>query len=169
VRSFGNMWVATLGEIVSWWKSRNEAHVGVRAVGDGLWHVAVDGPDRLVTSFRDQTVAGSRSMVCTGLQRPTVHCGPQWPEGVVQRLRDGGYTVERSSDIATSCAVDLDVALPIQATADNALRLVQVNDAGLVRMQPWPSGYQSCFSPPTKSDASRALDAVMRLPELGRP
>jgi hypothetical protein len=144
--------------------------VSVHAGGDGRWHVAVQGPSRLVTVHGAQLLRGSGVLTVTSPHKPAIGAGPAWPAATLQRLHEAGYLCDGgAADRAARdrrYALDLNRALPADTPADAVVRFVAEGDADLVRVQPWPAGYRSCLSVTGDIDAVTLFDFALRVKEF---
>jgi hypothetical protein len=185
-RGWGDVWLAPLGEIAAWWRERAGARVRVHAGSDGRWHVAVQGPSRLVTVHGAQLLRGSGVLTVTSPHKPAIGAGPAWPAATLQRLHEAGYLCDGGATdrVPATCpsgtaaasaaasardrryALDLDRALPADTPSDAVVRFVAERDADLVRVQPWPAGYRSCLSVTGDIDAVTLVDFALRMKEF---
>jgi peptidoglycan/xylan/chitin deacetylase (PgdA/CDA1 family) len=184
-RGWGDVWLAPLEDIAAWWRERAGACVSVHAGSDGRWHVAVQGPSRLVTGRGAELLRGSGVLTVTAPHKPVIGAGPAWPAPTLHRLHEAGYLCEGGgADRAPATwaaptralrarsggdpryALDLDRALPADTPPDAVVRFVAERDADLVRVQPWPAGYRCCLSVTGDIDAVTLFDFARRMKEF---
>jgi Polysaccharide deacetylase len=184
-RGWGDVWLAPLEDIAAWWRERAGARVTVHAGRDGRWHVAVQGPPRLVTSRDAQQLRGSGVLTVISPHKPVIGAGPAWPAPTLHRLHEAGYLCEDGAAYRAPAtwaaptralqarrgrdpryALDLDQALPADTPPDVVVRFVAERDADLVRIQPWPAGYRSCLSVTGDIDALTLVDFARRMKEF---
>lgn len=165
-KRLGDVWTPTLGELANWWLQRDHVHVGVKSVGEGLWHVTISGPAEIVTTCNGRTISGPRAMVSAGPKSPTIYCGHSWPGQVRQRLRDVGYVVDQHPEDAGLCVLNLSDVLPTNASPEAAVGIAKKIDTQLIRVLPWPVGYQSCLSVSSDIAALTLLDFAMQIKEF---
>jgi hypothetical protein len=169
-RGWGDVWLAPLEDIAAWWRERAGARVSVHAGGDGRWHVAVQGPSRLVTGRGAELLRGSGVLTVTAPHKPVIGAGPAWPAPTLHRLHEAGYLCEDGAAYRAQrdprYALDLDRALPADTPPDAVVRFVAERDTDLVRVQPWPAGYRSCLSVTGDIDAVTLFDFARRMKEF---
>jgi peptidoglycan/xylan/chitin deacetylase (PgdA/CDA1 family) len=165
-RRLGDVWIPTLGEIATWWRERDGAHVTVQGAGNSCWQMVVGGPARLAVTCGARACVGPGSLLVTSSRKPVIHCGPAWPESTRQRLRDAGYVTEYGEADGRGYALDLDGMLPPDSPADSVVRYVQVHSGNLLRLEPWPAAYRSCLSITGDIDALTLIDFALRLKEF---
>ena len=165
-RERGDVWIATLGEIATWWNERDRRRLTVESSGTGGWTVGVNGSDRMITRVGNQMVTGPKHLHIESVRRPVIHAGPIWPPETLQGLRDAGYITQNGSEQASDCVLDLDRCLPPDSSVDAVARLAEEQSADLVRVSTWPAGYRSCLSVTGDIDALTLFDFAMRLKEF---
>jgi peptidoglycan/xylan/chitin deacetylase (PgdA/CDA1 family) len=172
------VWIARLDEIAAWWRARSEAVVEVADVGDGAFHLNVDGPDGVTVLARAVEVdvptapwlvgywwVAAAAFTLRSPWRPFVGLAPGTPPRLADFLRQQGYVVEISGE-GHRYAYYFDQT---EFTAEQERPLLaQIEGTGhpLVRLGRWPNGARSALSITGDVDALTLWDYALRF--LGR-
>ncbi len=165
-RSFGDVWLATLGDIASWWLKRAPTKVSVKEEGAGRWLVTSEAAASVVTRHGSIELDGSGSAVVEQTKKPVVAYGSAWTSATIDRIQEAGFLTERAESPNGHYAVNLDSLAHPSSPPDKTIRALQGLQETLIRVAPWPKGFRSCVSVTGDIDALTLFDFAMRLKEF---
>lgn len=178
-RSFAPaVWIARLGEIAAWWKSRTEAVVKIIDVAPGQLHLDVTGPpgttvlarnvqlDAPTTAWAEdyRRVAKTSFTLCASL-RPVIGLSPAAAPELATFLQQQGYIVEVSQE-KYHYAHYFDQLEFTVAHQRSLLDQIENDGHPLVRLGRWPDGCRSALAITGDVDALTLWDYGLRF--LGR-
>ena len=172
------IWLATLGEISSWWRSRQQTQLSVSSAGEGSFCVQLTGDPRATLVVRDlngvradpwfgpEMTCPTRDFTIVSVRKPVVGVSERTPGVVVRFLREEGYPVE-FTDSAERVGAYVDVA----GDEWGEIRLLNRIDRApgpLVRLWRWPEQARSALAVTGDIDSITLQDFGWRLWESSR-
>jgi hypothetical protein len=168
-----SVWVASLGEIATWWLDRTRSTVDVRGATDGTLEIEIVGPAKATLLARGLDVGpaepwadgwdrvhGTRVTI-HARTRPFVGVDPRSPAGLAAFLRQQGYIVEITSDPSTT-SVFLDRPTFERTDELPLLRRLDDDRAPLLRLARWPDAARSAIAVTGDVDALTIWDYALR-------
>lgn len=166
-------WLATTGDIASWWLERRASEVSIAETDEGL-RLDVHASPRVTVLVRGvdahpslrpwgsgYAVLEGRRLDLPGRVRPFVGIGARVPKWIVACLREEGFVVLEDVDPA-SCALFLDDESAAPTTELDVLRRVEEAHVPLIRLWRWPGGAPSSITIAGDLDALRLTDYLAR-------
>ncbi len=168
------VWIARLGEIAAWWRSRAETTYHLTQETEDTYRLAVSGPAGTTILARSVAVQADTQTWADGFRRvlsnefafqapklPLVGLAPFSPAALISFLRQQGYLVERGAS-AQSCAFYLSYAEFAPADERPLLAELAAGDYPLLRLGRWPAGARSALAVTGDIDALTLWDYGMR-------
>jgi peptidoglycan/xylan/chitin deacetylase (PgdA/CDA1 family) len=169
------LWIASLGEIMTWWREKAALCLKVTSLGDGRWQVGAEGPTRGTVLVRGAApdvpsqpwdaqyrLVPQRSFTLKAAARPCIGLSGNTPPELARFLRDQGYAVETGGppeDYAfylANTSFSAEEMLPLLAQ-------IEASPAPLVRFGRWPGGAASGLAITGDIDALTVWDYGLRL------
>ncbi len=174
------VWLTSLGGVTAWWREKRALHLDLVPLGEGLWEVIAEGPERGALMVRgaeveSESVPGygrpaGRPYALVSQRRfrlradvcPCVGVSPAASLELVQFLTDQGYLLE-VSDRTDGHTVYIDRGGSL-ARSDVLPLLAEIEAAPgpLVRWARWPEGAGSALAVTGDVDALTVWDYLSR-------
>jgi peptidoglycan/xylan/chitin deacetylase (PgdA/CDA1 family) len=172
------IWLATLGDIASWWQSRQQTQLSVESLGGGSFRVQLRGDPRATLVVRglgrvpadrwfgQDMTCGARDFTIASIRKPIVGVSRRTPGAVVLFLREEGYPVELA-DSGERLGAYVDVS---GDNWDEISLLDRIDHAPgpLVRLWRWPEQARSALTVTGDIDSITLQDFGLRLWESSR-
>jgi peptidoglycan/xylan/chitin deacetylase (PgdA/CDA1 family) len=169
-----SVWLAGLGEIAEWWRSRAKTVIQVSDAACGGLHLTVTGPKDLTLLAHAVKVNAPTTPWADGYQkvesttftirasfRPFIGVSPITSLQLVDFLRNQGYIVEKSRESCLyACYFDQADFVPEGERA--LLAQIEKLDCPLVRLGCWPNGARSALAVTGDVDALTLWDYGLR-------
>lgn len=169
------VWIASLGEISTWWREKAgfRADAALSPTGMRLVFTCTDRATILAkgcppvgaTAVWDGGYRRIRTRILDvpAFPRPFLGITPGTSQGTIRFLREQGYILDEST-LARSCGIFLDEArlasLPSQT---RLIEFIESQSGPLVRFGRWPDGAKGAMSLSGDLDALSLADYIMRL------
>jgi peptidoglycan/xylan/chitin deacetylase (PgdA/CDA1 family) len=163
-KSTGDFWIATMGEIASWWRSRTGVEVKVTRAGEGLYQVGLAPsterqPKIIVWEHgRHSDIEAGQRIACR--TRPLVGLHPNTSSDFRRHISETGYLFELSEDSSVYpvyIGEDIAEADLIRRTRDVMHPLLAVSR--------WPRPYRSALAVTGDIDCLTLGDFLRRFRE----
>ena len=143
--SLGTVWLATLGEISKWWRSRVSANLAVTPVGAGEYVINGSRTDSEMSVYEPSSgrrvglAPGGR---VTAARKPLIGLDPKTDPSFAIKIREMGYFFEYARDRAAYPLFFDATNLP-SGSLEEAIRKC---DSPLVKESVWPGPHKSALS-----------------------
>ncbi|MBN1781751.1 polysaccharide deacetylase family protein [bacterium] len=152
-RMSGSVWIAPLGEIAAWWKSRLNAACSVSCSGDASWKVMCKNtacdqvPLQLCCAGKilDESGRENRDLKVKAPVKPVIGLNPPVAQEFIDFLRQEGYLFEEAEK-KQSYALVFDGGSFSDKNKAELIRAIEGSDKPLLRFARWPSPYRSVLS-----------------------
>ena len=169
------VWIAQLGEIATWWRSRTETTYQLTQETENSYRLTVNGPAGTTILARCVAVQAATEAWADGFLRvmsdefafqaqklPFIGLSPDSPAALISFLQQQGYLVERGAN-AQSCALYLNYTEFAPADERSLLAKLAGDDRPLLRFGRWPGGAQSALAVTGDIDALTLRDYGLRM------
>jgi hypothetical protein len=162
-RALGDVWIAQLREVATWWNHRRAARIEILEAGAGGYIARLRGSGALSlvltrSGLPPELIPPERTVELESI--PAVGLAPDAPEEVAAFLRDEGYLVERSLERSRFGTF---LNLADGWTERSVLAELASARGPLVRIARWPAGKRSALAVTGDIDSITYRDFMLRL------
>ena len=165
---YGDVWIASLGEISKWWQQRNTFSFEVNKMNKDQYQIVTNGTNRFefrfigkksrdILSVRDSSILEINSKV-----RPVIGLAPNPSQCLLHFMRQEGYLYEIGHNRRNfACFISNSENFDINDRNDVKQKIEQsVNP--IIQYRPWPRGYRCCMAVTGDIDGLDVRDILER-------
>lgn len=173
------VWLASLGEVASWYKRRESFKFELAKIDKGLYQVDVRADDDATVLVKNVSVDGlahdwhgayqlvkDRNFKIAAPKRPVIGVENKFDETFAELLKSEGFVVERTENPA-SCALYL-ASSDLKDIRDEVSLISSIEGSGapLLRFWRWPNAARSAISVTGDIDSITLIDFARRVFEV---
>lgn len=172
------VWIATLGEISTWWQEKERFAFTINSPGENKYRVFADCTDSATILSKNCKVNTPARNWCNGYQsikardfvlespsRPVIGVSPDTSPAAISFLHSEGFIVERSEQPCNYGIYLTNLAQFSIADEKPLSQKIEKSDAPLLRYWRWPNEARSALSVTGDIDSITVTDFALRILE----
>ncbi len=138
-KSWGDVWIAPIGEIANWWMEREKFNFNIERISNTRYKITANCTDRATVLQKDKIIK-RRVWEIESPRKPVIGLSPATAAEVVNFLKTEGFVYQ-----ITSNPHECNIFLGHKANSDKGwkeriLKFIEKNKFPLIRFWRWPAG-----------------------------